>query len=268
MATGKQTTQFLAYSYGSTNVYGTNVIPAQSVTKGSDIVGVIDISFYIDPIINLDNLYVPVVPTPTPILSPHGTAVASVITGSPGGNGPDGLAPSASLDLFPFGAAGLTTATNTTIMQTAAIGLSALVSDGALVVNNSWTALSMGVGSPALSGAFDPWLSAVSSATTNGRHGLGTSIIFAAGNYAQSTFDGKPSAAPFDNVSLDPYKDDPQIIVVASSEANGTVSPWSTEGSANTSFPRSGQMSVSMTMRIHRRRGGVPPMELPFLRHR
>jgi len=142
----------------------------------------------------------------------HGTTTAGDLGGALGANGPVGVAPDATLvgirESFGVG----------TDLAALARGLSyaAGVSD---VVNASWS-VAAGAADTAASPVLAGWFAAVAGAVAGGRGGLGTPIVFAAGN----------DRASGDDLGLHAIADDPRVIAVAGIDAGGAVSAFSTRG--------------------------------------
>ena len=140
----------------------------------------------------------------------HGTTTAGDLAAS--GSGPSGVAPGATLVGVKesFGA--------DTDPSLLAAGLT-YAAGVAAVVNNSWGVTGLGVDSTA-NPAFAAWFAAVGSAVADGRGGLGTAIVVAAGNDRASGSD----------LGLHGIPDDPRVIAVAGLEPGGAVAPFSTPG--------------------------------------
>lgn len=215
--------QLNSYSYGPTRVYGSNITAAWRYATGAGVtVGVVDDGF--DPATTatfgafsttLSRSFAG--GSATAIGEPsggyHGTSTAGEI-GATGVSGtPEGLAPNATLvgvkvsfsssDIAPF---------------VQAEQYAASVSS---VVNNSWGYTGYAVGEPD-NAAFASWYAAIEGAVQDGRGGLGTVIVFAAGN----------DRSDANNLAVDPMAADFQVIAVAASDANGTVASYSTPGAA------------------------------------
>ena len=141
----------------------------------------------------------------------HGTRTSGMI-GATGINGtPMGLAPNATIVgvKVGFGAASLIS-----FAQAEAYAASA-----AAVVNNSWGFNGFGVGEPNAAG-FGVWYGAVRAAVQYGRGGLGSILVFAAGNDRQSA----------NSLAVQPISADYRAIAVAATNQNGTVAYYSTSG--------------------------------------
>lgn len=143
----------------------------------------------------------------------HGTAVAGVIAAAAGGTGIVGVAHGAAIAglRIGYGAAG-------TLGQLQ--GAFALAS-GFDVVNSSW-----GFGGVFTDNFWQPAFAtvgrAVEAAARDGRGGLGTSLVFAAGN----------DRAAGQNVNYHDFQNAPYAITVGATDANGAVAAFSTPGAA------------------------------------
>jgi subtilisin family serine protease len=105
--------------------------------------------------------------------SDHGTATSSEIGNSGAGGQPTGIAPNAAI-------VGVRVSFSNSPAGQMAVALNYAVSV-ADVVNNSWAYTSFGAGEPA-NPNFATWYAAVQTAVQNARAGLGTVLVFAAGN--------------------------------------------------------------------------------------
>src|SRR5262249_36900898 len=139
----------------------------------------------------------------------HGTWVAGVAAAAADGTGVVGVAPGASWAAFEigYGSAG-----NTTQYADA---LNPLPTSGMDVANASW-----GYSTP-FQDNFSSYWSGLGSAILNdvqhGRGGLGMNIVFAAMN----------NRTAGDNVEYHNYQNDPYVITVAATDANGHVASFS-----------------------------------------
>lgn len=143
----------------------------------------------------------------------HGTAVAGVIGADANGTGLVGIAHDATLVGFRmgYGAAGSTTQIATQLRNQAAVDVS----------NNSWGfsgLFSDNFANP----AFAPIRDALTFVTETGREGLGTVVVFAAGN----------ARSAGDNVNHHGIQAAPEVISVGAVDATGRVAPFSTPGAA------------------------------------
>ena len=145
----------------------------------------------------------------------HGTTVAGVIGAARDGGGVVGVAYNAGIAGFriAYGSAGgpsqVTDAFNHTL------------SNGMDVVNASW-GYTTAYQDNFLSSGFASSKTAILNDVMNGRNGLGTDIVFAAGN-------GRGSG---DNVNYHNYQNDPFVITVAGVDPTGHVASFSTPGAA------------------------------------
>ncbi|WP_256808801.1 S8 family serine peptidase [Bradyrhizobium sp. Bra64] len=145
----------------------------------------------------------------------HGTTVAGVIGAARDGSGTVGVAYNAGIAGFriSYGTGGgpgqITDALNHTL------------SSGMDVVNASW-GYSTAYSDNFFSSAFASSKTAILNVVMYGRGGLGTSVVFAAGN-------GRGSG---DNVNYHNYQNDPYVIVVAGVDPTGHVATFSTPGAA------------------------------------
>lgn len=145
----------------------------------------------------------------------HGTTVAGVLAAARNGSGIVGVAYDADVAGFRigYGANGsvsqITDALNAALMR------------GMDVINASWS-----FGTPYTDNfnyvGFDAVKAALQSAAANGRGGLGSEIVFAAGN----------NRAGGDNVNYHNYQNSPYVITVAGIDSSGRVTSSSTPGAA------------------------------------
>lgn len=143
----------------------------------------------------------------------HGTTTAAEI-GDPGNSGQAiGVAPGARV-------IGIKVAFGSLPIGMLAYGLNyaASVAD---VVNNSWSYGSFGDGQTWSPGCA-AWYQALQTAVQADRDGLGTVIVFAAGN----------NRAQNDNLALHAITADPRVIAVAAVDGQGAVASFSTPGAA------------------------------------
>ena len=142
----------------------------------------------------------------------HGTTTSGDLAASGSNDGPEGVAPNATVIgvKVAFGAG------STLASMTQAFAYAASVSD---VVNNSWGMTGYGGDEPT-SPDGTAWFSAVESAVTEDRGGLGAVVVFAAGN----------NRSEGDDVGLHGIPDDPRVIAVAGINASGAVADFSTPG--------------------------------------
>jgi subtilisin-like proprotein convertase family protein len=143
----------------------------------------------------------------------HGTAVAGVIGADANGSGLVGVAHDATLIGFRmgFGNNGTQAQVVTQLRNQAGVDVS----------NNSWGYLNPFADDFA-NAAYVPIRDALVDATASGRGGLGTAIVFAAGN-------GRKAG---DSVNHHGLQSAPQVIAVAAVDQVGKVAPFSTPGAA------------------------------------
>lgn len=143
----------------------------------------------------------------------HGTAVSGIIAAVADGTGIVGIAPEATLLGLRVSFASDSTPT---MFERA---LAEMVTTD--VANNSW-----GYRAPFIDNFDMPYMAAMKAAirdaATVGRNGLGTPVVFAAGNWRTTG----------DNVNLHSLKNNSQTITVAGIDASGKVLDYSTPGSA------------------------------------
>ncbi|HWT98942.1 MAG TPA: S8 family serine peptidase, partial [Terriglobales bacterium] len=141
----------------------------------------------------------------------HGTMVDGLISAARNGTGTVGVAENATIEglRVGFGAAG-------TISQMVNALLKASSAD---VVNNSWGYTSAFADDPN-NAYFKGLMAAINTDVTSGRGGLGTSVVFAAGNARQSS----------DNTDFHGLQGNRDVITVASYNQTGDVSSFSTKG--------------------------------------
>ncbi len=151
---------------------------------------------------------------PTTATESHGTAVAGVIAAEAGAIGGVGVASGASLVGYRigFGASGGLDQIRGAFERAAS---------GVDVLNCSW-----GFGGTFVdsfwSGSFASLGQALEGAARNGRGGLGTNIVFAAGN----------DRAAGQNVNYHDFQNSPHVITVAATDQNGAVAAFSTPGAS------------------------------------
>ncbi len=212
--------QFDSYNYGSTLVYGSNVGSAWRDSAGIGVnAGVVDDGF--DPITtatfgNFSTALSRAFGSSTIAEPPegyHGTTVAGVIGASGLYESPEGIAPGATI----IGAkVDFSAATIALLAQAEAYAASV-----SSLVNNSWIFSQYGLGQPN-----DPnyaaWYATIQQAVATDRGGLGSVLVFSAGNDRQHD----------SNLALQPTTADYRVIAVAASDPNGLVASYSTPGSA------------------------------------
>jgi subtilisin-like proprotein convertase family protein len=143
----------------------------------------------------------------------HGTAVAGVIAAAFNGSGMVGVAPGAEITGFRmgYGADGSLAQVLTQVVNMTAVD----------VANNSWSFggfFTDNFRNP----AFADHGQALEDAVMSGRHGLGTVIVFAAGNGYQNG----------DNVNYHNFQNSPYTIAVAAVDSAGKIASFSTPGAA------------------------------------
>ena len=89
------------------------------------------------------------------------------------------------------------------------------------VVNDSWSYAGFGAGEPT-DPDFAAWYEAVQTAVQTDRGGLGSILVFAAGNYRAENAD----------LALEPITADPREIAVAATDSDGSVATYSDPGAA------------------------------------
>lgn len=151
---------------------------------------------------------------PTGTTESHGTAVAGVIAAEAGAIGGVGVAFGASLVGYRIGygsAGGLDQLRGA--FERAAAGVDVLNCSwgfGGTFVDSFWSASFAAVGQ------------ALEGAARNGRGGLGTNIVFAAGN----------ERAAGQNTNYHDFQNSPHVITVAATDQNGAVAAFSTPGAS------------------------------------
>lgn len=178
---GFDATQFKAFSTLS-KAFGTTSYAPASTTKGA-------------------------VPT-------HGQMVSAVLASTDSeAAGPSGIAPYANLL-----AAGISYKDSSQADFANALQYSSMTGR-ADVVNCSWN-LSGFQGDTYNASYLQPWFATVQQATHSGRNGLGTTIVFAAGN----------DRAHANDVGLHAQQEDPRVITAAATNVDGSVAAFSTGG--------------------------------------
>jgi subtilisin-like proprotein convertase family protein len=223
LPTGIAAPQFSAYSYNANGTYGSNITAAWRYTTGlGTTIALIDDGFDLATTARFPGFSVALsrsfasgasTAIGEPVGGFHGTTTSGLI-GSAGTNGmPEGVAPAATLVgvKVSFG-----TGTVASFVQ-AELYAASLCS----VINNSWAFAGYGVGEPS-NAAFSAWYAAMQSAVQSGRGGLGTILVFAAGN----------DRGDANSLALQPITADYRVIAVAASDASGVVATYSTPGAA------------------------------------
>jgi subtilisin-like proprotein convertase family protein len=214
-ATAGNTPQLDGYNYGTTATYGSNVTAAWTYATGAGVsVALIDDGFTAGLINNFDATDSESLGTAglaEPTGGYHGTTTSTLIGGSGIDGTSVGIAPNASI-------IGLKVDMGATPLSefTAALVAGTNTAD---VINNSWGFGGYGEGETS-DASTSTWYAAVDNAVQTGRDGLGTVIVFSAGN----------DRADANNVGMQPIADAPQVIAVAASQANGTVASFSNPG--------------------------------------
>jgi subtilisin family serine protease len=143
----------------------------------------------------------------------HGTTTSGLI-GAAGRYGmPEGVAPAATLVGVKVS---FSTGTLASFVQAETYAASV-----AGVVNNSWAFTGYAGGEPG-NAAFTGWYGAMQQAVQSGRSGLGSVVVFAAGNDRSNA----------NSLAVQPITADYRVIAVAASDPNGTVASYSTPGAA------------------------------------
>jgi subtilisin-like proprotein convertase family protein len=143
----------------------------------------------------------------------HGTAVAGVIAADRNGTGTVGVAYGATIDGFRIGFG----ANGTTAQIADALSRQTTMD----VTNDSW-GFSTPFGDNFRSSFFSASAQALANDAALGRGGLGTDIVFAAGN----------GRAQGDNVNYHNFQNSPFTIAVAATDINGKIASFSTPGAA------------------------------------
>jgi hypothetical protein len=199
----------------ATTVYGSNVTAAWRYATGQGVsVAVIDDGFTpaVDSNFNTSlsqSFGASGIGEPTGDF--HGTTTSSLIGGT-GGNLPVGVAPNATV-------IGLKVDFGASTPMTEFVNALTTGAADASVVNNSWGFSGFGVGA-ATNPTYTAWYTALQNAVSKDRDGLGSVVVFASGN----------DRADNNNVGLQPITDNPEVIAVAATNANGTVASYSTGG--------------------------------------
>ncbi len=148
----------------------------------------------------------------------HGTAVAGVIAADDNGTGVVGVA-------FDSEIIGIRRDFSSGTFTDTVEGFAYALSSGADVMNNSWGATTIFVDNPIkeyFGNDTTEVIDAMVDLVNLGRGGLGTSIVFSAGN----------SRASDDNVNYHGYQNSPYNITVAGTDINGEIYDSSTPGAA------------------------------------
>lgn len=214
--------QLDSYNYATTSQYGSNFTMAWRYATGAGVtVALVDDGF--DPATtatygafsaSLSRNFGPGAATNVgePSAGFHGTTTSGEI-GATGANGtPMGLAPNAII-------AGVKVSFGTGTLMSFAQAEAYAASVGA-VVNNSWGFTGYGTGEPGAAG-FSVWYAAAQGAVQYGRGGLGSIVVFAAGNDRTGA----------NSLAVQPVTADYRAIAVAATDRNGTVAYYSTPGS-------------------------------------
>ncbi len=213
--------QLDGYTYGTTTVYGSNVVEAWHYSTGLRAsVALIDDGF--DPVTT--QLYGDfstalswsfAVGSARNLAEPaggyHGTTTSGEI-GDSGATGlPVGIAPNAEIIgvKVTFGNVSFSTFVEALQYASAVAG----------VINNSWAFEGYGVGE-LTDPDFASWYHALDTAVEHGRGGLGDIVVFAAGN----------DRADANTVALQPINANPDVIAVAASDPDGLVALYSNPG--------------------------------------
>ena len=215
--------QLNSYDYATSRAFGSNIQAAWKLTSGlGAAVAVVDDGF--DPATTntfaqfsqqLSRNFTGAAASGTgePAGGFHGTATSGVIGASGANRTPVGIAPNATVvgAKVSFGSGSFSY-----FIQAEAYAASV-----AGVVNNSWGFTGYGVGQPGA--GFSTWYAAIQTAVQTGRGGLGTSIVFAAGNDRGAAND----------LAVQPITADYRVISVAATDAAGNIASYSTPGAAN-----------------------------------
>ncbi len=143
----------------------------------------------------------------------HGTAVAGVIAADNNGTGTVGVAPDATLVGYKMSFSGST--------LSAIVGAFNKATDNVDVLNNSWGYTSI-FSDNKLSSSYASYFTAIENMAKNSRDGLGTNVVFSAGN----------SRSSGDNVNHHNTQNSPYTIAVGSIDKSGADSYFSTPGAA------------------------------------
>jgi subtilisin-like proprotein convertase family protein len=215
-------TQLDGYTYATTaptssTVYGSNFVSAWNVATGTGVtVGLIDSGF--DPTVlqnwsSLSWTFVGGGAAP-PSGTYHGITTSGVI-GAPGSNsGPIGVAVNSIILGLKVAFGNFSEYPFSTYVEALTYG-----AKYASAVNNSWAISGYGQGA-ANQSYYAPWYSALQTAVSSDRNGLGTIVVMAGGN----------DRADANDVGLQPITSDPREIAVAASTSAGVVASFSTPG--------------------------------------
>jgi subtilisin-like proprotein convertase family protein len=215
--------QLLAANYAPGGIAGNNVMAAWVYANGrGTTVAIIDEGF--DP--SQFNSFsaaskgfgVPYLAatTATGTTPTHGQKVSSILAATDSStNGPPGIAPYATVL-----AAGIDDTNSSWADCGTALEYSAATGH-ADVVNCSWGYIGF-QGDVYTDPDMMPWFASVSRVVDTGRGGLGTTVVFSAGN----------DRAAGNDLGLQALEADPQVITVASTNPDGTVASYSTGGAA------------------------------------
>jgi len=167
-----------------------------------------------DPSPPIGSISAPFSPEPGGIDDAHGTAVAGIIGATANnGFGGRGVAPRAEL----LGFDPITRPTTSNLID----AIARATQSGAAVINNSWGPVGPeSGGSGSFTRAPNSWKQAIQLATEQGRNGLGSLVIFAAGN----------SGLFSDSSNYDEFTNDPHVIAVASVDDRGRPTGFSEPG--------------------------------------
>jgi subtilisin family serine protease len=227
--TGFVEDQLDGYTYGTTTVYGSNVLAAWRYSTGlrtsvaliddgfdsattklyGDFSNALSRSFAVGPSYRIGRASSSYLGEPAG--GYHGTTTSGEI-GDSGTNGlPVGIAPNAEIIgvKVTFGNVPFSTFVDA-LQYASAVGE---------VINNSWVFSGYAVGEPT-DPDFASWYRALDTAVKYGRWGLGDIVVFAAGN----------DRADANTVALQPITANPDVIAVAASDPDGEVASYSNPG--------------------------------------
>ncbi|MFZ9734779.1 MAG: S8 family serine peptidase [Burkholderiaceae bacterium] len=167
-----------------------------------------------DPSPPTGSISAPFSPEPGGLDDAHGTAVAGII-GATANNGFGGRGVAPGADLLGFDP--ITRPTTSNLID----AIARAIQSEAAVINNSWGPVGPeSGGSGSFTRAPNAWKQAVQLATEQGRNGLGSLVVFAAGN----------SGLFSDSSNYDEFTNDPHVIAVASVDDRGRPTGFSEAG--------------------------------------
>lgn len=206
----------------SNATYGGNVVSAWRYATGSGVtVALIDSGFDASVLTHFSSTSRSFASDGSTDLAPpdgtyHGITTSGVV-GAPGtDDGPIGVAPNATIEGLKVTFGNFDVSPFQAYVDALNYGAGA---GGASVINNSWGIGGYGVVAPN-SSYYAPWFSGLQQAVHTGRGGLGTVVVFAAGN----------DRASGDDIGLQAITSDPRVIAVAGTTKAGVITDFSNRG--------------------------------------